>query len=93
MPVKNPTKAQKRRWNLSARYGLTPDEISSMLEAQKDGCAICETALSNKNMRIDHNHYTGRVRGLLCHECNIKLPIVEECGWMMLAWAYLDEND
>jgi hypothetical protein len=41
---------------------------------------------------VDHDHATGQVRGILCHPCNIKLPSVEDSGWMMLAFAYLSDR-
>lgn len=90
--VRNETKERKREMNLASRYGLTPQQVEQMKLDQNSSCAICGAPLTEKNQRIDHDHVTGKVRGLLCHECNIKLPAIEDTGFVMLAWAYLDEN-
>jgi hypothetical protein len=57
--------------NLRA-YGLTPDQHDEMLANQAWCCAICgiKAEASYKGLHIDHNHETGKVRGLLCMHCN-----------------------
>lgn len=49
-------------------YGLQPSEYAVILEKQKGLCAICLGAIDNP--RVDHDHATGLVRGLLCSRCN-----------------------
>lgn len=88
MPTKNPTAAQRSRWNLSTRYGLTPEDLQRMVAEQGNLCALCGCPMQRPV--VDHSHVTGKVRGVLCHPCNIKLPAVEDMGWVMLAWAYLE---
>lgn len=64
----------QRAQKLRAQYGITPDDVDRMVEKQGGGCAICEKDLSDKKeRRIDHNHETGLVRGILCHHCNTML--------------------
>lgn len=82
------SREQKRRWNLATRYGITPEQYDEMLARQGGVCALCGVAMERPV--VDHCHQTGRVRGIICHPCNIKLPAVEDMGWVMLAWAYLD---
>lgn len=56
------------------QYGLRPDDIQRMLASQDGGCEICRTPLhGDKDTCVDHDHESGRVRGLLCHSCNIGL--------------------
>lgn len=77
--------------NLATRYGLTPMQVEEMLAKQGGKCALCGGEMARPV--IDHCHQTGAVRGILCHPCNIKLPAVEDMGWVMLAWAYLEGDD
>ena len=72
----NRDKVSRYKWK--ARYGITPELYNEMLAAQNGKCAICgeiETAqhnVSKKTLKlaVDHCHKTGKVRGLLCQECN-----------------------
>lgn len=73
------TPEQNRKWNLKSKFGLSMAEYDEMLKAQNGVCAICaapETAKSTsterdkKRLSVDHNHTTGKVRGLLCSMCN-----------------------
>ena len=68
---RDPSYRQKQRdWNL-ARYGITSIDYDLMLMNQKESCAICKE--KDKKLFVDHSHYTKKVRGLLCHNCNILL--------------------
>lgn len=57
-------------------YGITVDDYETMLEQQNGGCAVCGGTIANRGknsmsrLHVDHDHDTGRVRGLLCHPCN-----------------------
>ena len=91
MTTRRYRKDDKRKHNLKTRYGITETEYNEMLEKQGNVCALCGGEM--KRPVVDHNHQTGKVRGILCHPCNIKLPAVEDMGWVMLVWAYLEEFD
>lgn len=55
-------------------YGLTHADWDALVRKQKDRCAICRTSRPGgrgERWHIDHDHVTGRVRGLLCHRCNM----------------------
>ena len=69
--------ADRRRWQLKADYGISPEQYDAMLSAQEGVCAICagpETRTNREGapryLSVDHDHSTGRVRGLLCSTCN-----------------------
>jgi hypothetical protein len=84
---RNYSPEQKRRWSLATRYGITPQRFDEMLAAQHGLCAIC--GKEPARACIDHDHATGRVRAILCHRCNIKLPAVESAEFLQAALAYL----
>jgi len=57
-----------------SRYGITPEEYDTMLGLQGGGCAICGSSnTARDSLAVDHDHDTGRVRGLLCSGCNTGL--------------------
>lgn len=57
---------------LKTRYGITFEEYQSMKNTQNNCCAICRTSFDILPRRpdVDHCHQTGKVRGLLCWQCN-----------------------
>jgi hypothetical protein len=62
---------------LLRQYGLTDDDYAALLTSQDGVCAICGTndpgrgnGGQRRHFSIDHDHLTGRVRGLLCDRCN-----------------------
>lgn len=63
-------------YSLKHNYGMSKTELESMLDAQNNECAICHTKeilqIKGKKLRlsIDHCHKTGKIRGLLCSNCN-----------------------
>ncbi len=54
------------------RQGITLDIFNTLLEKQNNKCAICGKDIGefSRAFAIDHNHITGEIRGLLCHNCN-----------------------
>ena len=73
------------RW-LKRTHGITYDEFKTKLENQNHKCSICFKAIGERQSRqhmknvacVDHNHTTGKIRDLLCNECNWALGLVEE---------------
>lgn len=63
-------------------YGLTFDEYMGMISAQKNRCAICGEKqplhINNGELNIDHDHNTGKVRGLLCNYCNTGIGMMKD---------------
>lgn len=57
------------------RYGVTPEDWEQMFETQGGRCKICKKHQSelSRVFHIDHCHSTGKVRGLLCMNCNTGL--------------------
>ena len=66
----------KRDLHLKRYYGISSDDFNMLLEAQNYQCAICLTTHpggKSGRFNVDHDHKTGKVRGLLCKSCNIAL--------------------
>jgi len=74
-------KASARKTHLKYNYNLTLEQYDKLLKKQKGCCGICNKPQSNfkKRFAVDHNHQTGKIRGLLYRECNRQLGIVT--GW------------
>ena len=66
-------KQSRAKWRLKNRYGLSLEEYAAMLLAQNNHCAICDANFSIEVPYVDHNHSTGKVRGILCATCNMGL--------------------
>jgi Recombination endonuclease VII len=58
------------------KYGLSTQQYEHLIQKQRGLCAICEKLLNKPH--IDHCHLTGRVRGLLCKDCNNALGLFRE---------------
>lgn len=60
-----------REAHLHRVFGMTSAEYDAMSEAQGGTCAICQAPChTGRRLAVDHDHQTGRVRGLLCGRCN-----------------------
>ncbi len=55
------------------RQGLTEAQYTVLLDAQDQVCAICHSHNGRRHLCIDHDHKTGKVRALLCGNCNSAL--------------------
>jgi hypothetical protein len=73
-------------------YGIGVDEYEALLKAQRYRCLLCGRHKDELtcNLSVDHDHNTGRVRGLLCRMCNTALEREDSCpGWLDRAKEYL----
>lgn len=82
---------------LKRSYGIDLQQYLAVLAAQNGRCAICGVAFADrsKHLRphVDHDHHSGRVRGLLCHNCNVLLGHARENSEVLrLALRYLENN-
>ena len=80
-----------RRSHLKRKYRITPEEYDALLEEQGGGCAICGRApREDIALHVDHEHTTGRIRGLLCFRCNNALgDFDDDHDRLSAALAYL----
>jgi hypothetical protein len=77
---------EKNRYK--SKYGITLEQYDYMLEVQKGQCLVCGGINADgKKLSVDHDHVTGRVRGLLCSGCNLALGNVKESVSTLLGLA------
>lgn len=88
-----------RKRHLHKQYGITIKTWAQMLVKQKGVCAVCkqpERKVNNRNGRlqplcVDHDHKTGRVRGLLCCRCNRSIGLLgDDTQLIKQIWQYLN---
>jgi len=82
---KQPGVKERRRARFIEReYGLSEDEHAAMLEDQEHRCAACGYPQTGRNqygplpLHVDHSHRTGKVRGLLCLQCNAAIGHLQD---------------
>jgi len=71
--LKNKTQESKLKakdTELKRIYGITLEEYNKVLEEQEGVCKICKCSDPVRRLAVDHDHATGKVRGLLCNNCN-----------------------
>ncbi len=86
--------------DLRRNYGIGIQEYNKFMAKQNSVCAICfqpETAKTRsgkiKPLAVDHNHDTGAVRGLLCHECNVGIGHLKDSAELLRSGAAYLERD
>lgn len=79
------------------KFGLTKEAYFLLLADQRGACAICKISfpqeIAHRNIHIDHNHETGKVRGILCMGCNNGLGALKDNITILKnAAQYLEEK-
>ena len=92
----------RRRWVvLKHRNKIEPLEFFKFLVKQNSSCAICKITFDFTNKKqhsqqacVDHDHTTGKIRGLLCRTCNLSLGMMFDSPiWLQKAITYLEEHE
>ena len=89
----------RREAHMRHRYGIGWEEYTALLNAQEGKCAICKQP-PGKNVRahwggklcVNHCHDTGRVRGLLCNDCNLAVGYGKTESVLLAAANYIRTN-
>lgn len=76
------------------KYGITEEQFENMEKAQNLCCAICGKPENreNRKLSVDHSHGTGKVRGLLCSNCNRGLGYFKDNSTLLIAAAAYVKN-
>ena len=90
-------KEQHQNQRLRSIYGITLAIYERMFAAQGGKCAICnnsEVRTHSKTkqvmrLSVDHCHSSGKIRGLLCHRCNLFVGFLEEGDYYIEATHYI----
>ncbi len=88
------TPEKSRERYLQKAYGISTAEYDELLVRQGGVCAICGAASDSRGRRlvVDHDHATGRVRSLLCGDCNYALGCFkDDANLIRLAAEYLEK--
>lgn len=81
-----------RRRHYRSAYNISVAELTALRNQQDERCAICKTKETElktkiKVLCVDHDHATGRVRGLLCQDCNHGLGNFKDNRALLLSAA------
>lgn len=76
-PINKGRQLERQFFNqLKYNYGLSMKDFSEMLNIQNGVCMICKKVCSSgQRLSVDHDHKTGKNRGLLCRKCNSGLGL------------------
>jgi hypothetical protein len=77
----NPERSKElsRKQHLKRKFGLSVEEYAKMLASQNGVCSLCENSCATGySLAVDHDHNTGKIRGLLCKNCNTALGLLKE---------------
>ena len=92
-------KSCKRYLQLFKKFRLSKNDYEMMLDAQGGVCAICKQPEKQKRnnvikfLGVDHNHISGKIRGILCADCNLGLGKFKDNPEMLRrALAYLEKD-
>lgn len=87
------TRKEMRNRQLQADYGLTLEQYHMILTLQNNACAICGKTDEYRALCVDHDHKTGKVRGILCSSCNRALGYFHDrVDVLKKAMAYIEKN-
>lgn len=80
-------------WELKNTYGITLEEKNELIKQQNGKCAICLMLFSaTRHTHVDHCHDTKKIRGILCHTCNVGLGNFKDSPPLLsAAIAYLQK--
>lgn len=84
-------KDYNRNYYFTKAYGLSSNQVDELKMQQQNKCRICSL---ETDLEVDHDHNSGKVRGLLCVRCNLALGLFRDSPEIIdSASLYLKENN
>lgn len=77
----NKKRTYNTAYNRLKKFGITVAQFDALLLSQDNSCAICKIKFQETNIgrpRLDHDHATGKIRALLCNNCNIGIGMFRD---------------
>jgi hypothetical protein len=81
-------------WQLKKFYGFGLDKLEDMIVEEGGLCPICGDSFDEVEANVDHNHTTGKIRGILCPKCNMGIGhFRDNISFLEKAIFYLEKRD
>ena len=76
------------------KYGITEDDYQALLVSALGGCWVCGRLPTKRRLHVEHDHKTGRIRGLVCWKCNVLLKQASDSPAILrYAAEYLESDE
>lgn len=92
---KQDNRLKLQKWRLKTYFGMTVSDFDAMASKQHNRCVICSSPPRGRwhYLHVDHNHRSGKVRGLLCNSCNLGLgKFKDDPAILRRAASYLEQH-
>lgn len=75
-----------RESKLKIKYGITLEQYEAIYKEQNGCCAGCglHQSIVKRTLHLDHCHSTGKIRGLLCDNCNLALGLLRDNPFILI---------
>jgi len=93
----DPSRSSKYRKNfeLNRKYGIDINKFTELFNNQNNKCKLCESEIprgTRKKWCVDHCHKTGKIRGIICNNCNLGLGVFDDnINYLNKAIEYLQK--
>ena len=92
MPPASTTRTRARY--LERTYGITLEQYDALLAQHEGGCWVCGRKPKKRRLHVEHDHRTGRIRGLADFRCNLLLQHAhDDSGILRRAAEYLESRE
>lgn len=79
---------RKHAGHVRRKYGISQTEYNDLVAKYHNCCAICSRPAGKRRLHVDHDHASGKVRGILCLRCNFMMYALDNPDWFEKATKY-----